>query len=299
MSVRKIAVIQSLCGYFLSNDVKQGGIGIKKGRRKIAIIIVLGFSILLLLIGFSMLIIMDEKKAQDAAQPDYGVGVLDRLPKEELLLAQDQNATREWSNDDDVLEGDAVPENYAGETTNDEDVDLFQMGTPTDAKSRLISLCEEYNELIPYGYQGRSWSYGYFKQEDGYENILYDSCASGLGVDGLGYVIWLYRNSLGHTPAELMGVFDFSHFTKKISLNDVQIGDFCVTTDKYEDVCYGIVCGFSPDGHVIVTMCDNSPSDRFPYGCNHLVYVKDDCNSFLGNYAAVDFKIFYRLQDLM
>lgn len=257
-----------------------------------------GMIVSVLLVGFTALFVLNERQEQRAEQVDFGTGVLDAIPEKTLALEMEQYPTREWTNTNDVLEGDAIPEDYSKWEEDSESLELFQMGTPDEARSRLIAVVEEYNELIPYGYQGRSWSYGYFKQETGYENILYDSCANGLGLDGLGYAIWLYRNALGHTPMELAGEFSFTNMKHAVDVDELRIGDFCMTDRRDVDVLYGVVCGFD-DGHPIVTMCDNIPTSRFTYGCNHLAYVKHDYDQYLGNYASVDFQYFYRLDDLM
>lgn len=255
--------------------------------------------IVLLIVFFAILLVREERKGSETVYENYGAGVLDTIPESELQ--QEMLVEREWLNTDDVLEGDSASNDYLSGATSDAEaeMELFQMGTVSETKSLLIALAEEYNEQIPYGYQGRSWSYGYFKQEAGYENILYDSCANGLGVDGLGYVIWLYRNALGHTPVELEGEFSISNLKHEVRRSDAQIGDLCVTSDKNQDVRYGVVCGFSKEGHIIVTMCDNVPNMRFKYGCNHLAYIQSDYDMYLGNYASVDFLYFYRLEEMV
>lgn len=268
----------------------------KQGVKWILLFAVLAIA---MLAGFSMLVICGDELGTLAQKAESGIATL--ISKEDNETIPYQEPAKEWLSTDDVLEGDAPPDNYTEEDSseNEERSELFPAESLQEVRSRLIGLAEDYNEMIPYGHLGRSWSYGYFKQEDGYENILYDSCSNGLGIDSLGYVIWIYRNSLGHTPSELQGEFTVSNLRHPIRADEAQIGDMCMTAARDQDVCYGVVCGFSAEGHMIITMCDNIPNTRFKYGCNHLAYVKNDYNEYLGDYTAVDFTNFYRLDEFV
>lgn len=267
-------------------------------RRKngVGMAVVLGFALLILFIGCAILLVHDEKTEDSDMSGEWGTSAA----REEWSVTE----TTEWMNEGDIIEGDAAPEDYVeyeklaeSEQLEEEQTELFPFPGAQAARNNLIALAEEYNEKIPFGYQGRSYSYGFFKQEEGYRNILYDNCANGLGLDGMGYAIWLYRNAMGHTPEELCGEFSLQNFSAPVDVAELAVGDFCITGDGVMDADYGVVCGFV-DGHPVVTMCDNVPNTKFAYGCNHLSYISQEYDEILGSYPAVNFIRFYRLREL-
>lgn len=161
----------------------------------------------------------------------------------------------------------------------------------------IASLCMDYNEAIPFSYGGRSYEIGFNLQKEGYDNSIYP-VGSGYGLDGPGYLIWLYRNAIGYTPDELKGGVTSNKLKEQeIAYSDIQVGDICATSIKDTDITYGVVAGFS-DGNPVVSVCTNDASVLFPYGCNHLVYIKADKDELLGNYSPIDFSVFYRLDEL-
>lgn len=173
--------------------------------------------------------------------------------------------------------------------------DMLYNGTVYE---NISSLCADYNEGIPFSYKGRSYEIGFNLQKDGFDNSQYP-VGQGYGLDGLGYLIWMYRNALGYTPEQLKGTFSCDRLEKnKIAFEDLKIGDICITEKSDKDIVYGVVAGFYDD-NVIVSVCDNEACEKFPYGCNHLVYVKSQNDKVLGNFQPVDFNYFYRLDDLM
>lgn len=262
-----------------------------KRKNRVGVAVILGFALLLLFIGCAILLVRDEKKADADMSEDWGKSAVE----EDVSVSE----TAEWLNEDDVMEGDALPDDYGElDHSEEEEMELFSFPGVQATKNNLTVLAEEYNEKIPFGYQGRSYSYGYFKQEDGYKNILYDNCANGLGLDGLGYVIWLYRNAMGHTPQELCGTFSLQNFSVPVDVAELAVGDFCITGNGVTDADYGVVCGFM-DGHPVVTMCDNVPNMKFTYGCNHLSYIRSEHDEIIGSYRAADFVQFFRLNELI
>lgn len=161
----------------------------------------------------------------------------------------------------------------------------------------IASLCLDYNEGIPFSYKGRSYAIGFNLQTEGYDNTEYP-VGSGYGLDGPGYLIWLYRNALGYTPEALKGAFSYKKLeNNRVDYDELQIGDICATAATDTNVVYGVVAGFS-DGIPIVSVCNNDSTVLFPYGCNHLVYIKSVKDEVLGNYEPIDFTVFYRLDEL-
>lgn len=261
-----------------------------KRKNAAGMAVVLGFALLLLFSGCALLLVLDERGANADMPADWGKSMVSESAK-----------TDEWLNENDVMEGDALPEDFSvcseESPAEGEERVLFSFPGIQVAKNNLTALTEEYNEKIPFGYRGRSYSYGYFKQESGYKNILYNNCANGLGLDGLGYVIWLYRNALGHTPQEICGTFSVQNLSIPVNITQLTVGDLCITGDGMVDADYGVVCGFA-DGHPVVSMCDNVPNMKFTYGCNHLSYIRSEHDEILGSYRAVDFVKFFRLCEL-
>lgn len=172
--------------------------------------------------------------------------------------------------------------------------DLLYNGTVYE---NIVSLCMEYNEGIPFSYKGRSYAAGFNLQKGGYDNSKYP-VGEGYGLDGPGYLIWLYRNALGYTPSTFKGGISYAKLkNQEIGRTELQIGDICATSTADTDVVYGVVAGFSK-GFPIISVCTNEGSSLFPYGCNHLCYIKDDKDEVLGNYSPINFTVFYRLDEL-
>lgn len=172
---------------------------------------------------------------------------------------------------------------------------LFDMDSVDDIRHKITQLGKEYNGTIPYSLLGRSYALGFNKQTS-YDNSLYmDGC--GYGLDSEGYVIWFYRNSLGITPEEMIDGISLTRLQKEIELEELEVGDLCVADINGNEV-YGIVIG-DVDGNQVVSMIDNRITPDYPYGCNHMSYIKSQNDELVGFYPAVDFRKFYRIKELL
>ncbi len=174
--------------------------------------------------------------------------------------------------------------------------DLLYHGT---VRENITSLCVEFDGLIPFSYQGRSYALGFDKQISGYDNSVYP-VGRGYGLDSFGYVVWVFRNAAGHTPEALKEPDPFSPATiTEISCSELKVGDIC----SYYDIgttdgnVLGVVAGFR-DGVPVVSMADNRATKEFPYGCNHLAYIESIQDEVLGDYPPEPFTCFYRLSEL-
>lgn len=163
------------------------------------------------------------------------------------------------------------------------------------AASRLINICFEYNEKIPYAESGYSYYLGYYVQDE-YDNTPYIKRGQqGNGLCGLGYVTWVMRNVFGKTPDAIRG--------KKIDISKVQavkadaleIGDICVASSQ-NGTLYGVVA-YMQDETPVVSMEDSLCTVNFPTGCNHYAYIKSIKNEYIANFPPVEFNSFYRLNE--
>lgn len=171
---------------------------------------------------------------------------------------------------------------------------LLYDGTPEE---NITSLCMKFNEGIPFSKGGRSYETGFDLQTDGFDNSDYPE-GNGYGVDGPGYIIWLFRNALGYTPEDLKGEFSVKSFKQEISMDNLKTGDICITGNAGDnDIQMGVVAGFNKE-YAVVSTCSNEAMEKFPYGCNHLCYIRSQTDDILGNFDSVDFKRFYRIAEM-
>lgn len=171
---------------------------------------------------------------------------------------------------------------------------LLYDGTPEE---NITSLCMKFNEGIPFSKGGRSYETGFDLQTDGFDNSDYPE-GNGYGVDGPGYIIWLFRNALGYTPEDLKGEFSVKSFKQEISMDNLKTGDICITGNVGDnDIQMGVVAGFNKE-YAVVSTCSNEATEKFPYGCNHLCYIRSQTDDILGNFDSVDFKRFYRIAEM-
>lgn len=164
------------------------------------------------------------------------------------------------------------------------------------ARNRLISLCYDYNECIPYAGEGFSYYKGYYKEENGFDNTEFVSLGqNGNGLCGIGYITWVMRNVFGHTPDALKKQqLNYDKMTE-VSLSDLQAGDICINSTDEGMVC-GIVAGFY-DGSPVVSLCDNTCTGKFPCGVNHYVFIKSESDKYINEFAPVDFNKFFRIDE--
>lgn len=186
------------------------------------------------------------------------------------------------------------------DTNSDELLNVSRSVLP---REKISLLCREYNNLIPFAVDGREYGLGYEKYNDGFDNRTWKkNFGVSFGLDGEGYIIWIYRNTFGSTPdgmedgiSTLVGKRD----VKQIKIEELEIGDICMLTNdtaaSYNQ--YGIVAGEN-DGNIVVSLCDNVSTPKFSDGGTRLAYIVDDYNVAIGESMPVDFKYFIRLTDL-
>ena len=166
-----------------------------------------------------------------------------------------------------------------------------------DRRIALANLCVEYNEMIPFSPEGRYYGEGFDKCPDGYDNRYWiESTGIGYGLDSSGYLIWLFRNVFGETPIGMEDLYQLSQTKQRLTMEELQVGDICMTSDQEMDTHYGVIAGFV-DGVPVVSHCDNVYSVKFPMGSTRFSYISSVKNEYLGTSAPVDFTIFFRLVD--
>lgn len=163
----------------------------------------------------------------------------------------------------------------------------------------LTSLCIEYNGLIPFSEGGREYSLGYDKYVEGFDNRYWlKKCGVSFGLDSEGYLIWIFRNTFGYTPLKMeKGIASlYTDCEQIIDVSSLQVGDICLLSNdpnaSYN--LFGVVAG-ERDGHVMVSLCDNTCCELFTNGCTRLAYISYDYNVAFGSSMPVDFKYFCRL----
>lgn len=203
---------------------------------------------------------------------------------------QKENFTQWW---EDYIESDY-------DTDSNEKLTITGNMKPRD---RINMICREYNNLIPFAVGGREYGLGYEKYYEGFDNRTWErEFGTTFGLDGEGYLIWIYRNTFGETPAamedgliQMLGRDD----VESIEISDLMIGDICMLSDdpnaSYNQ--YGIVAG-EYNGHVVVSLCDNVSTPKFSDGSNRLAYIVDEYNVAIGESMPVEFKYFYRISSL-
>lgn len=170
-----------------------------------------------------------------------------------------------------------------------EDVELV-IDENLDFEGRLLNLCIDYNESIPYSPDGYSYCLGYFDRTETSDVITGD----GGGLCGLGYLTWVFRNCLGYTPDYLAKNSLHEDKLTPIAVKELQTGDICVYESKHGNK-YGVVVG-KAEGHPVVSVCDNvADSEQFVNGCNHMCYIKSDYDELMGKHLPIDFNKFYRI----
>lgn len=179
------------------------------------------------------------------------------------------------------------------EMTQDTPLPINDSGT---ARDRLMLLCAQYDRGIPYGADGYSYYKGYFKAEERDNTPCLRQNSSDGGLCGLGYAIWTYRNVLGKTPSAFRDKKADTGRMSRISLENLQPGDFCIAHDE-TGTRYGIVAGEYKECHV-VTICDSTPLQGFPAGASHFTYITGETDECLGECFPVPFQEYYRLKEM-
>lgn len=184
-------------------------------------------------------------------------------------------------------------ERRTSEENEDSKLTIDKTGT---ASSRLVNLCYDYNEKIPYAQEEYSYYLGYFTQPDGYDNTPYIKKGQhGSGLCGLGYVTWVIRNVLGKTPEALKGKTFSEKKAMAVEVDSLQIGDICIAEVNGGRV-YGVV-SYMEDGKAVISLEDSTCTPKFPCGCNHYAYIRSQYDAYIYDHAAVDFTMFYRLNE--
>lgn len=155
----------------------------------------------------------------------------------------------------------------------------------------LTELALEYNNKIPFALGGRYGRTGYPVVDSGIDN-RYHPEDSKMGMDSLGYIMWLYRNLFGTYDGQLED--PTSMYTDcSVSIDELRIGDVGMITLDRDGNHFGICVGFIED-KAVFSHCDSAPHQLYPGGVNRLTFLASQTDEYLEGQAPTDFLYFVR-----
>lgn len=157
-------------------------------------------------------------------------------------------------------------------------------------KTEMVSFILNYLGYIPFADKGRFYGTGYFKSPDGVDNRNQEP----VGVDSLGYVIWVYRNIFGTCPVEFEEPEKWPVIWSPVTTQELEIGDIGVHQDTSNNQNhFGLFVGYS-SGFPVFVHCSGLAAPGYPGGNDRLSFLKSATTSFYMGNAPVDFHYFYR-----
>jgi len=188
--------------------------------------------------------------------------------------------------------GDAGDEEGRQYTDKELNAAVFDTGRRHTRKA-LIELALEYNGYIPYAQGGRSFDKGFHKYPGGIDNRGKGSELQ-TGLDSWGYVIWLFRNTLGATGDEWLSPETIAETSMEVAESALEVGDVGMllppgSSGNHYGVCVGFI-----DGIPVFSHCANVPADKYPCGNNRLSYLESSTGLYLHGSAPVAFTFFFR-----
>lgn len=221
----------------------------------------------------------------------------------QMNLKRTQNQTYEKKN---IIEEESS-ENVAGLSLEGEngfdETEQLTIADPIqplfEEKTRwnLFQLAYSYNGKIPYCVGGRFWQQGYPVIDGGIDNRNLPEGVS-MGMDSLGYVIWLYRNMFGICDEEMEAPVALLYEKYKINKEQLEVGDIGMATLNSDENHYGVCIGYD-HGIPVFTHCDSSPSELYPGGTTRFSYLSASAKRYYMGNRPVDLQYFFRPPNIL
>lgn len=171
--------------------------------------------------------------------------------------------------------------------------DVIAITRDSDARVRMIKLIEEYHGYIPFLDGETYYGEGYFKSEEGVDNRSGDA----YGMDSLGYVIWVYRNTFGSADKELEEGVSFLKTKTEVPADKLRVGDIGVySPDEQIPNHYGIYVG-DYDGVPVFSHLSGECAEKYPCGHDRYSFLRSARDSYFQGNAPVEFTKFYRVME--
>lgn len=269
-------------------------------KKKIVVIVIVAILLLAALLSFRNANSWDGENAEGIAEgsADYqGDGVSPMLITwsdidgnvvwEAMTEEEYANATEE---EKDAFE--KWYQQYREEMIDSYAIELNYTETPM---KRFSNLCVEYEDCIPYIEGGRSYSEGFVNPAEFYDRVPCDTRETGMGLDDVGFVIWIYRQVFGFTPAGLSEPRKLYETSKKVTADELIIGDICMknSADTAENQ-FGVVAGFV-NGKPVIADCTKLPTDSFLNGGLSLRFLKSVTGEAYNGNEPAEYNYFFRL----
>lgn len=167
----------------------------------------------------------------------------------------------------------------------------FQVDASMGTRKSMVELIFEYSGYIPFADGQHYYGKGYFKSPDGIDNLARETP---VGMDSLGYIIWVYRNTFGYCDPLFNDPITYYQKSQKISAAELQVGDIGMYTDKNgEKNHFGICIGYD---HAIPVFshCSNLVAPKYPCGNDRLSFLRSAADSYYMGNAPVEFNFFFR-----
>lgn len=167
----------------------------------------------------------------------------------------------------------------------------FSVDNSMEKRKYMLKLVFDHNGYIPFADGQRYYGKGYFKSPDGIDNLRN---SSPVGMDSLGYVIWVYRNTFGYCDPLFNNPIEYYQKSQKVTVSELQVGDVGMyTNDEGEKNHFGIFVGYE-QGIPVFSHCSNLVAPKYPCGNDRLSFLQSSTNSYyLGN-APVELNYFFR-----
>ena len=182
---------------------------------------------------------------------------------------------------------------YRQEMIDSHTIELDYGETPV---KQFSNLCVEYEDNIPYLKGGRSYLEGFVNPAEFFDGIPCDTRELGMGLDDVGFLIWIYRQVFGFTPAGLSEPAKLYSSSKKVEVEELIVGDICMknSADATENQ-FGVVAGFV-EGKPVIADCTALPTHSFLNGGVSLRFLKSVTEEAYHGNEPADYNYFFRLE---
>lgn len=181
---------------------------------------------------------------------------------------------------------------YSQEMINSHSIELDYSETPM---KQFSNLCVEYEDCIPYLQGGRSYSEGFVNPAEFFDRVPCDTREMGMGLDDVGFIIWIYRQVFGFTPAGLSEPAKLYQISEKVEVEELCVGDICMKNSAdSEENQFGVVAGFV-EGKPVIADCTALPTDSFLNGGVSLRFLKSVTEEAYHGNEPADYNYFFRL----
>mgnify|MGYP000023661682 CR=1 FL=1 len=168
----------------------------------------------------------------------------------------------------------------------------IETGTPA-AYWALTELALSYDQKIPYAEGGRYGREGYPVIAAGIDNRFMEKDDK-MGLDSLGYLLWLFKNTTGEDQTELEQPYELIRDCG-VNAEQLQVGDIGMYSTEAGGNHYGVCVGFL-DGRAVFSHCDSKPTKAYPGGINHLSFLAEQTSQCLDGFSPEPFTYFVRPQ---